>query len=69
MRRFIINYSFPFDVTLELKCSKINYDLVNGFFDEEDLKYVTEPYGVKVGEFPARMTNKDIILNNKIGVK
>lgn len=37
----------------------INYDLFNGRFDESDLHYVTNPFGVDVNKesFPANMTN------------
>lgn len=42
---------------------QVNYDLVNGIFDEEDMKYVTDPYGIgeKLGNQPARMTCYPII--------
>ncbi len=38
---------------------QINYDLYNGIFDKDDLRYVTNPYGVDVRKesFPANMTN------------
>jgi hypothetical protein len=42
---------------------QVNYDLVNGIFDEEDMKYVTDPYGIagELGNQPARMTCYPII--------
>lgn len=43
------------------KESKINYDLFNNKLNLEDLEYVCNPFGSKVGELPAKMTNKDIV--------
>lgn len=40
----------------------VNYDLYNGIFNENDLKYVTSPYGVDAG-FPAKIQNFNIIRN------
>lgn len=39
---------------------KANYDLYNSIIDEEDFKYVTNPYGVDQN-FPARLHNYNII--------
>jgi hypothetical protein len=42
---------------------QVNYDLVNGIFDPDDMKYVTDPYGVgeKYGNQPANMVCYPII--------
>lgn len=43
-----------------------NYDLVNSILNEEDYKYVMDPYGLgdnKVGAQPAKMRNINLIFN------
>lgn len=45
----------------EEKRIQTNYDLFNGIVDIKELEYVCNPLGSnKVGELPAKMTNKDI---------
>lgn len=45
----------------EFERKKVNYDLFNNIISHKELKYVCEPYGKRVGEFPAKMRNYDII--------
>jgi hypothetical protein len=40
---------------------QVNYDLYNDILHEEDFKHVIEPYGRKVGNFPATLQNYNII--------
>lgn len=40
---------------------QINYDLYNGKLNPDDFEYVTNPYGLKQGEFPANLQHYDII--------
>jgi len=40
---------------------QVNYDLYNGKLDPSDFEYVTNPYGMKQGEFPANLQHYDII--------
>lgn len=40
---------------------KVNYDLFNNILDVSHLMYVTQPYGSKLGETPAKMVNRDIV--------
>lgn len=40
---------------------QVNYDLYNGKLNPDDFEYVTNPYGLKQGEFPANLQHYDII--------
>lgn len=40
---------------------QINYDLYNDILHEEDFTHVTEPYGKRIGNFPAKLQNYNII--------
>jgi len=40
---------------------QVNYDLYNGKLDPSDFEYVTNPYGMKQGEFPANLQHYDIV--------
>lgn len=40
---------------------QINYNLVSGYINEDDFKYVTKPYGISKYNFPATFTNYNII--------
>jgi hypothetical protein len=40
---------------------QVNYDLYNDILHEDDFKHVIEPYGRKVGNFPATLQNYNII--------
>lgn len=45
---------------------QINYDLVNSIFNEDDFKYVMDPYGqgsAKIGNQPAKMRDINLIVN------
>ena len=45
----------------DLKKTSVNYDLVNNILDEEDFKYVVNPYNNPNYKLPARLQNRDII--------
>lgn len=40
---------------------KVNYDLYNNIINADDFKYVTNPYGIKEGDYPAKLNNYNII--------
>lgn len=40
---------------------KINYDLFNNILNDEDFKYICQPFGEGVGDLPAQMVNRDIV--------
>lgn len=42
-----------------------NYNLANGVFDPDDLKYVVDPYGLgeDIGKQPARLRNFNLLIN------
>lgn len=40
---------------------QINYDLYHDILHEDDFKHVIEPYGKRVGNFPAKLQNYNII--------
>ena len=40
---------------------QVNYDLYNDILHEEDFTHVIEPYGKRVGNFPAKLQNYNII--------
>ena len=47
--------------TIESSRDQINYDLYNDVLHEEDFKHVIEPYGKRLGNFPATLRNYNII--------
>lgn len=44
----------------ELKRMQVNYDLFNNIINLKEFEYVCKPYGAKIGELPANMSNRDI---------
>lgn len=58
-----VQIPFAKETLSEQRRMQANYDLFNGFLDLSDFEYVCRPYGMEVGELPARMRNHDIISN------
>lgn len=52
--------NFPLDLTKRNRDIEINYDLYDGKINNEDFKYLYNPYGVEDGK-PVEFTHKDII--------
>lgn len=72
----IINYGIVYGTDSlgvpEERRIQTNYDLFNNKLNMEDLAYVCNPLGSRVGELPARMSNRDISspkINSLLGME